>query len=116
MYIICECLVQGEDQDSSDEEWATAYATMDAASQLGWRSRRCVVEGPAEELMRDIMETADVVHSNSMSGMAGSRHNNNESIHVADDSSGASMPPHRGESRSPSASVEVDQQGAFLNH
>ena len=112
MYMICECLVQGEDRDSSDEEWATAYATMDAAAQLGWRNRRCVVDGPAEELMRDIMETADVVHANSMSSMVGSRNNNNESIPVADDSSDASMPRHRGESRSPSASVEVDQQGA----
>jgi hypothetical protein len=112
MYMTCDCSVQGEDRDSSDEEWATAYATMDAASQLGWRSRRGVVEGPAEELMRDIMETADVVHSNSMSNMAGSRNSNNESIPVADDSSGASMPRHIGESRSPSASIEVDQQGA----
>lgn len=114
--MICACLVQGEDRDSSDEEWATAYATMDAASQLGWRNRRCVVEGPAEELMRDIMETADVVHSNSMSGMAGSRNSNNESIPIADDSSGASMSRHRAESRSPSASVEVDQQGASPRH
>ena len=66
--------MQGEDRDSSDEEWANAYATMDPISQLGWRNRRGANEGPAEQLLRDVFEAADVVHSNAMSEVGGSRH------------------------------------------
>jgi hypothetical protein len=112
MTITCAGLLQGEDMDSSDEEWANAYAAMDPASQLGWRNRRGVVEGPAEELMRDLLEAADVVHTNSMSDMAESRNTANDNPVGAVDSNAGSMPRSGDGSLSPTASVEVSQQGA----
>lgn len=112
----CNCLMQGEERDSSDEEWGNAYAAMDPASQLGWRHRRCAVEGPAEELMRDIMQTADVVHSAAMSDMVGSTNNDNGSPLAADESTAGSMSMHRDGSWSSDASVEIDRQGACSRH
>ena len=103
--------MQGEERDSSDEEWTNAYATMDAVSQLGWRNRRVGVEGPAEQLMRDILEAADVVHSDAMSEMAASRSHNGEWPGDADVALVGSMSRQRGNSRSPTASVEVDHEG-----
>jgi hypothetical protein len=104
--------VQGEEADSSDEEWAHDYAAMDPASQQGWRNRRGPAEGPAEELMRDIMEAADVVHSNSMGDMAASRTDVAGSPPFAEAAMADSMARSREGSTSPSASVEVDQEGA----
>lgn len=105
--------MQGEERDSSDEEWAHDYAAMDPASQLGWRNRRGPAEGPAEELMREIMEAADVVHSNSMADMAASRTGVAGSPPFAEAGIADSMARSREGSRSPSASVEVGQEGAY---
>lgn len=87
------------------------YAAMDPASQLGWRNRRAAFEGPAEELVRDILEATDAVYTDSMSDMAGSRENDNESPVSADESlAGSVLWPTNG-NLSPDASGEVDQQG-----
>ena len=105
-------LVQGEDRDSSDEEWANAYARMDPASQLGWRNCRCGVEGPGEQLMRDVLEAADVLHSDAMSEMDANIHNIDERDANADAHGGGHMSRPTEGSRSPTTSVEVDQEGA----
>ena len=97
--------------DSSDEEWATAYAAMDPISQLGWRNRRGSIEGPAEQLMRDVLQAADVVHSDAMSEMGESGTNNDEWPEQAEDSNAGSLPHGMGASRSPTVSIEVDQEG-----
>lgn len=104
--------MQGEERDSSDEEWTNAYATMDPISQLGWRSRRVGVEGPAELMMRDILGAADVVHSDAMSEMSGSRTNNEEWHGEGDEDIVGSMSRQSSSSTSPTGSAEVDQDGA----
>ena len=101
--------MQGEERDSSDEEWANAYVAMDPLSQLGWRNRRAVVEGPAEQLVRDILEAADAVHSDAMAEMVAST--NGERPPNADEISPGHMASHRGRSESPPGSVEVEQEG-----
>ena len=103
--------MQGEERDSSDEEWANAYAAMDPLSQLGWRNRRAVVEGPAEQLVRDILEAADAVHADAMSEMVASNNGDEERLPNADDMSPGHTASHRGRSESPPASVEVEQEG-----
>lgn len=104
-------MAQGEERDSSDDEWANAYAAMDPISQLGWRNRRGSPEGPAEQLVRDVLESADVVHSNSMAEMVASRNNDNNRAMSAHDTTTASMSGHGGVSTSLAASVGVDQEG-----
>lgn len=84
---------------------------MDPASQLGWRNRRAAVEGPAEELVRDILEAADAVHTDSMSDMAASTENDNGSPVTAEESLAGSVLRRRDGSLSPDASGEVDRQG-----
>jgi hypothetical protein len=106
------CMAQGEERDSSDEEWTNAYGAMDPISQLGWRNRRCGAEGPAEELMRDVLESADMVHSNAMSEMVASRNTDDDCPVSANGTVTASMSRHGGVSTSTAASVEVDLEGA----
>lgn len=103
--------MQGEERDSSDEEWANAYAAMDPISQLGWRNRRGGGEGPAEQLMRDVLEAADVVHYDAMSEMVASTNNNDEGPVNVDGIVGGQMASDAGGSSSSTASVEVDQEG-----
>ena len=109
--------MQGEERDSSDEEWETAYAAMDPASQLGWRNRRGPIEGPGERLMRDIFEAADAVHSAAMSHMDGSRSGLNDESHVGVDATplGSVLRPGDG-CGSPTTSVEVEQEGDHVFH
>lgn len=112
MHITCEKLVQGEDRDSSDEEWAAAYAAMDPIRQLGWRNRRGTGEGPADQLMRDVFQAADQVHSDAMSRMGASRHR--EGSNSAPNGMAAivdSMSRPTNACSSPAMSVEVDQDG-----
>lgn len=106
-----QSVLQGEEKDSSDEEWAAAYVAMDPISQLGWRNRRGVAEGPAEQLMRDVLEAADGVHSEAMSEMVASRNIEDDWPMNADDIVGERMARDRRGSRSPSVSVEVNQEG-----
>lgn len=109
-------LLQGEEADSSDEEWAAAYATMDPLWQLGWRNRRGGAEGPAKHLMRDVFEAADAVHSDAMSEMVASRTIEEDCPPNAIDNLLVSMSQRGGGSSSPTPSVEVDQEGAYDLH
>ena len=117
MRITCKCWVQGEERDSSDEEWETAYAAMEPLSQMGWRNRRRAVEGPGEQLMRDIFEAANEVHSAAMSDMVGSRDDDHVEAHVGVDGTplGSMLRPGDG-CRSPTTSVEVEQEGDCVVH
>ena len=104
--------VQGEDRDSSDEEWADAYARMDPISQLGWRNRRGDPPGPAEQLLRDVFEAADDVHLAAMSEMVGSRHRNGSAsplsaVRAVD----GCMSQPSNDVNGPASSEEVDQEG-----
>ena len=105
--------MQGEERDSSDEEWASAYVAMDPVSQMGFRNRRSSVRGPGEHLMRDIMEAADALHSDAMSEMDETIQHIDEGVANANlDVVGCSPPPPADDCRSPTSSVEVDQEGA----
>ena len=64
-------LCQGEERDSSDDEWDIAYAAMDPRSQLGWGNTHVEVEGPAAQLVRDVFVAADAMHDDAMSHMGG---------------------------------------------
>jgi hypothetical protein len=105
-------LVQGEERDSSDNEWAAAYVTMDPLHQLGWRNRRAGAEGPAEQLLRDVFDAADALHSEAMSDSVGSRRNNDEEGPVHNVPHGdESVSRPSADCRSPTSSEEVDQEG-----
>jgi hypothetical protein len=105
-------LVQGEERDSSDEEWAAAYVAMDPLRQLGWRNRRAGVEGPAEQLLRDVFDVADAVQSDAMSDSVGSRLDNDEEghVHIVLPGDGSVSRPSD-DYRRPTSSEEVDQEG-----
>ena len=68
-------LWQGEERDSSDEEWDSAYAAMDPIAQLGLGNRRVPARG-GEELVRDVFAAADALHDEAMSEMAGNTQDN----------------------------------------
>jgi hypothetical protein len=98
--------------DSSDEEWAAAYVTMDPLLQLGWRNRRVGVGGHAEQLLRDAFDVADAVHEEAMSDSVGSRRNNDQEgpVHNSLPGDGSVSRPSD-DCRSPTSSEEVDQEG-----
>jgi hypothetical protein len=64
-------LRQGEDRDSSDEEWEAAYNALDPIAQLGWRNRWAEVNAVGGDLVRDVFVAADEMHENAMSQMEG---------------------------------------------
>ena len=117
MCCTCKCWVQGEERDSSDEEWEIAFAHMDPQSQMGWRNRRRAFEGPGEQLMRDVYEAADEVHLAAMSAMAGSRNDEHVEAHVGVDATplGSMLRPGDGCTR-PTMSEEVEQEGECAIH
>lgn len=65
------CIWQGEDRDSSDEEWETAYAALDPISQIGWGHRRTEVNAVGSHVVRDVFLAADELHEEAMSEMEG---------------------------------------------
>jgi hypothetical protein len=104
--------MQGEEKDSSDDEWATAYAEMDPASQLGWRNRRGADEGPSEQLVRDVFQIADELHSDAMSEMVGRRRSEGAQLPLDDrEAEEGSLLPAGPAWRSTASSVEVNQEG-----
>lgn len=62
---------QGEDRDTSDEEWEAAYAALDPLEQIGFGNRRVGDTTAGGNLVRDILAAADAVHDNAMSEMDG---------------------------------------------
>lgn len=71
-------LWQGEDRDSSDEEWSSAYAALDPMSRIGWGNRSVQVNGGAAEMVRDAFLAADVMHEEAMSAMDGNEEDDQE--------------------------------------
>ena len=82
------------------------------------------MEGPGDQLVRDVFEASDAVHSAAMSTMAGGRNDDDDERPVGgrnddDDErpvgvdatgSGSMVRPAR-DRRSPATSVEVEQEG-----
>lgn len=62
---------QGEERDSSDEEWEAAYAALDPSAQVGWGHRRGQVTEVGANLVRDLFAAADTMHDHAMSEMDG---------------------------------------------
>jgi hypothetical protein len=112
MLTMREYMMQGEERDSSDDEWGIAYAQMDPASQFGWRNRRGAAGGPAEQLLRDVFAAADELHSDAMSEMISSKHSADREgpLHTIAAEEGC-LPPPGNEYRSTASSGEVDQEG-----
>jgi hypothetical protein len=93
-------LWQGEERDSSDEEWDADYAAMDPISQLGWGHKEVEVEGPAAQLVRDAFVASDAIHDVAMSHMGG---NNSVGVECGD-----SVDVALQSSSSPSTSVNME--------
>lgn len=62
---------QGEERDTSDEEWEAAYNALDPLEQIGFGNRRREVTPVGATLLRDVFAAADEIHENAMSGMDG---------------------------------------------
>lgn len=67
-------LLQGEDRDSSDEEWEAAYVALDPGAQIGWRGCRAALNSVGADLVRDVFVAADEMHENAMSAVDGNTH------------------------------------------
>lgn len=65
-------LWQGEERDSSDEEWEVAYRALDPISQIAWPSCRAEIHAVGTDLVRDVFAAADEMHDNAMSAVDGS--------------------------------------------
>ncbi len=64
-------VTQGEERDTSDEEWDAAYAAMDPLEQTPWGNCRAVATAVGTNLVRDVLAAADDMHDNAMSEMDG---------------------------------------------
>lgn len=62
---------QGEDRDSSDDEWEASYAAMDRIGRYGWGNRPPEMAEVGTQLVRDVFVAADELHENAMSEMDG---------------------------------------------
>ena len=71
MHVTLHLLWQGEDRDSSDEEWSNAYAALGPMAQIGWLNRGIPTNGGAAKLVRDVFVAADAMHEEAMSEMDG---------------------------------------------
>ena len=115
VYVTSIYLWQGEEMDSSDEEWANAYAAMDPISQLGWGNRGGGVERPTAMLVRDVFIAADALHADAMSQMGG----NTEDLDESSENMEASMDEHMRQSRNTSTNevdnMERDDEGEFFH-
>ena len=96
-------LWQGEERDSSDEEWDADYAAMDPISQLGFRHNQVEVEGPGAQLVRDVFVVADAMHDDAMSHMGGNNSIGDECADAVDVAAESSS--------SPSTEVNMDAGG-----
>jgi hypothetical protein len=63
--------LQGEDRDSSDEEWDAAYVALDPTAQIGWRGCRAALNSVGANLVRDVFVAADEMHESAMSAVDG---------------------------------------------
>jgi hypothetical protein len=63
--------LQGEDRDSSDEEWEAAYVALDLIAQIGWRGCRAALNSVGANLVRDVFVAADEMHESAMSEVDG---------------------------------------------
>lgn len=88
-HITLHLLWQGEDRDSSDEEWANAYAALDPMAQIGWLNRGVRANGVVAELVRDVFVAADAMHEEAMSEMDGNAEDDEEIRGDGDDGTGA---------------------------
>lgn len=62
---------QGEDLDSSDEEWEAVYYELDPAAHLGWGVRHTAPSALGAQVVRDVFAAADELHEAAMSAMDG---------------------------------------------
>ena len=62
---------QGEERNSSDEEWEAAYAALDPIARIGWVNRCAPTTAVGAQLVRDVFQAADAMHDNAMSEMDG---------------------------------------------
>lgn len=104
---------QGEDRDSSDEEWEAAYAALDPIAQLGWRHHHDSASAVGAHLVRDVFVAADEMHNNAMSEMEGNTFTEGGSEVHGEGTSGreASMSTPTEESDTRLQNMDLDQEG-----
>jgi hypothetical protein len=106
---------QGEERDTSDEEWEAAYAALDPIAQIGWVNRLAEANAVGADLVRDVFVAADEMHDHAMSEMDGNTQS--EEINWAGDVAGgeATTSSRTDGSNHPSDSEEVDMEGEMHN-
>lgn len=82
-YVDLQCLLhisglhvsQGEERDSSDDEWDRAHAALDPIAQIGWGNRSIDAHGAAARAVRDVFQAAEDAHDEAMSDLDGMAEN-----------------------------------------
>lgn len=76
---------QGEERDSSDEEWDSAYAAMDPISRLQSLHQNVDVAGPPDVPVRDVFVQSDAIHDAAMAEIAANTYTVAERMSNMDD-------------------------------
>lgn len=87
------------------------YAAMDPISQLGWGRRRGLVSGPGAELVADVFEAADMVHSEAMSQIGANSHSGDGGAGNMDASTGDNVSHFRERILNMGDSMESHDEG-----
>lgn len=112
-WIIWGHVWQGEERDSSDEEWEAAYNALDAIAQIGWGNRRVAQSSVAAHLVRDVYVAADEMHDQAMSEMEGNTLVEEESPGVGAGAEEDTSSPCTEWSVHPVDSMEQEMEGEF---
>lgn len=102
---------QGEERDSSDEEWEAAYAAMDPMAQIGWVHRIAEANAGGADVVRDVFVAADEMHDHAMSEMDGNTQSEEANWGVVDGGAEATSSQHTDGSAEHSDSEEAEMEG-----
>lgn len=107
-------IVQGQERDSSDDEWDAAYAALDPIVQNGWRSCRARLNRAGADLVRDVFAAADEMHDSAMSAVDGNTQVAPHTTDGADSVGEASATNFSRESSEDVHAMEVDMPGEMI--
>lgn len=102
---------QGEERDTSDEEWDAAYAALDPIAQIGWVNRLAEADAVGADLVRDVFVAADEMHDHAMSEMGGNTQSEERDWGGGVDGGAASTSRRIDGSSQHSYSEEVEMEG-----
>lgn len=88
---------QGEDKDSSDEEWDAAFAALDPVAQIGWANPSGRAPELGANLVRDVFVASDVMHVTAMSSVDANSEMEGVDYEEGGDAAGVDSAPARTE-------------------